>query len=385
MEEETLTENIDDLLDNLAIKGGFTDVGLHTGGRHRNTAWPLFKAALQVLVEHPDQTLDDRLYMDTICKFQLFLAAKMVSHAADGIVTGTLDQTVIDQCMAMLKQAAFTGSEVASLGRDMGLFVEKTMACRIQLERIRNSDGERIANSFGLSRHDVQVESFAEHCMLPNVEMPRLHSEAETGSYEAMYEAVCKNIGWIQTPVLRTAGNLVDLNNGCSDKLERSLQFRLRVMERTVFEWFLSFSEDDPVEWLAHVLRATADLRELVQQYRKANKLFSKLPESRHHMQSELRSRETLFVWVVYCFVHAHCVRMEDHGDLVLEFGVALSWTDLNHLVLSDKLARDTCLAVCTYLRRYHKQGKELFHLIHQGATFDFAFRVSKQDQHIHQ
>ena len=32
-------------------RGGFTDVGLHTGGNFRNTTWPLTIAVLQIMLE----------------------------------------------------------------------------------------------------------------------------------------------------------------------------------------------------------------------------------------------------------------------------------------------------------------------------------------------
>jgi hypothetical protein len=43
-----LVKKTDDLT---PARGGFTDVGLHTGGHARNTAWPLVNAVTQVILE----------------------------------------------------------------------------------------------------------------------------------------------------------------------------------------------------------------------------------------------------------------------------------------------------------------------------------------------
>jgi len=43
-----LVKETDDLT---APRGGFTDVGLHTGGSPRNTTWPLLIAVLQIILE----------------------------------------------------------------------------------------------------------------------------------------------------------------------------------------------------------------------------------------------------------------------------------------------------------------------------------------------
>lgn len=60
---------------------------------------------------------------------------------------------------------------------------------------------------------------------------------------------------------------------------------------------------------------------------------------------------------------------------LLADYGVALSWHDLGHLVLSEKAAERAALACAAYLRRHSKPSRQVFSL-HDGrgsATWDLA------------
>jgi hypothetical protein len=63
------------------------------------------------------------------------------------------------------------------------------------------------------------------------------------------------------------------------------------------------------------------------------------------------------------------------------QYGVALRWQDLQHLVLSDKQAVAAALAVAAYLQQQYKPGKELFSLRDGGsATFLMAKQYAAAD-----
>lgn len=87
-------------------------------------------------------------------------------------------------------------------------------------------------------------------------------------------------------------------------------------------------------------------------------------------MAVELRSREFLCVWVVYCLVH----HSEKAAHPLLEsYGVCLRWADLRHLVLRDRGAWEALLNVRSYLAQNEATSRPLFSLKTPLPTFAFA------------
>jgi hypothetical protein len=73
----------------------------------------------------------------------------------------------------------------------------------------------------------------------------------------------------------------------------------------------------------------------------------------------------------LYCLLHADAA--EEHTVLA-RYGVALDHTELQHLVLGDRLAQDAALAAAGYLAQRERRGREAFCLRSGGdATFQLA------------
>eukprot|EP00961_Rhodomonas_salina_P118912 1600520-Rhodomonas_salina.1 len=175
------------------------------------------------------------------------------------------------------------------------------------------------------------------HCSLPSLIIPEFEKSQSISGFDAICRTTAGNIGWLPTPTVlfSSCSGFAHLLKWYKDATLRprdpvALQLVLRSLERTMFQW-----------WFLKMDRAcedASDVLPLVHAYRTALKNFKTVSESRHHMQAELRSREILVAWVAFCFIHAKSARSHDFGAIVLEFGVALRWTDLHHLVLSDRL-----------------------------------------------
>ena len=103
---------------------------------------------------------------------------------------------------------------------------------------------------------------------------------------------------------------------------------------------------------------------------------FSKLPQSKALMQASWKSRGSLVKLVVYCEVFALCSRLEK--TIMRDYGVAIDWREVEHLVLDDKLAIDCAKCVSGYLNQRQKDKKALFSLEPCGSelTGDFAHRI---------
>lgn len=84
-------------------RGGFTDVGLHTGGHARNTTWPLVLAVLQVILESAGF---QNLYCVAMAHLKLMCVERMISLASQ--------ETNLNTIMQMLKATVNEGGNLTS-------------------------------------------------------------------------------------------------------------------------------------------------------------------------------------------------------------------------------------------------------------------------------
>jgi len=96
--------------------------------------------------------------------------------------------------------------------------------------------------------------------------------------------------------------------------------------------------------------------------------------KAKPRMLVERFSKDTLVQWVVYSLIHRRCRQL---FAIMGEFGVALQFGDLEHMVLGDKLSRDAALSTAAYLRLHTKSGKELFSTSHAHIMEVFANRYA--------
>jgi hypothetical protein len=116
------------------------------------------------------------------------------------------------------------------------------------------------------------------------------------------------------------------------------------------------------------------EIKLLVEGYRFASKVISQ--DSSCSLKVESKSREVLFVWCCFCYVHA--LVHSTHRDLMEAFGPALDGSDLQHLVLSDKLAVCALGQVVIYLRQFAAKPP-VFSLRPNDAKISFAHSFAKK------
>ena len=105
-------------------RGGFTDVGMHTGGSARNTTWPLVRAVLQVLLESQDQHM---LYRRAMAQFQLWLTERLVASTSPDDATGDRISTIMQMLTAAVAEAEALADEQCP---DAELFQTRCAAVR---------------------------------------------------------------------------------------------------------------------------------------------------------------------------------------------------------------------------------------------------------------
>lgn len=90
-----------------------------------------------------------------------------------------------------------------------------------------------------------------------------------------------------------------------------------------------------------------------------------------------------LQAWCAYCLMEAASTQQH---PLLKEYGVSLDWTDLRHLVLSSKQAKDAAHAVAAYLKTRTRPGQEAFAMRAPssfGPTLRLAQRFGKDNSKI--
>jgi hypothetical protein len=133
-----------------APSGGFTDVGMHTGGHARSTTWPFVRAVLPALLGSQNKHLSYRV---TMAQIQLWSAERALPG-------DTQEDTQGRNIMQMLQAAASEGAALAVEGHDMGDFEARCVLTRHQLEQAAQHRASLEAQSFELPlvrREEVQV------------------------------------------------------------------------------------------------------------------------------------------------------------------------------------------------------------------------------------
>ena len=96
-------------------RGGFTDVGLHTGGIKRDTQWVLVRDVLQVLLEEEGQ---HQFSVHAILQLRMWLTERVLA----ALTPETADAVRVDIVMEMLRAVASEGVQLVERGFDMAPF-----------------------------------------------------------------------------------------------------------------------------------------------------------------------------------------------------------------------------------------------------------------------
>jgi hypothetical protein len=379
-------------------RGGVTDVGLHTGGARRATAWPLAAAVIRVVMEQLERVDDEEgggdgaqqgdagaqqqpCYRHAIALFELWLVERALADGA--LPVGALAH--------MLDSAAMRGAALADEGQEeMDSFERRASAVRAALAERVAADAARVAAQYVLP----PLRNSGDGCIdgrphrLPVLSLPPPLA-AQTAATDV---AACR---------LRADGNLnhvplLDVDAPASELLEWLRHARLQpgvtsaprmaahVRAAGMEAWVFNAATTQlplfnaPTAVPAAQLRAdVADMEAALLLYRagiEAAVAAATSPDSAcGRLLVELRSRETLVAWAVTCLVDRLVRRLHPQ---VSEFDMALQFADLRHLSLADGLAHDALLAVCAYLRRRTGDGAMLrpaFSLRPNDATVELA------------
>ena len=368
-------------------KGGFTDVGLHTGGIPRDTAWPLARETCRVLLAlhcrcaeastHPEE-----LWAQALAHFDLWILNRQVA----AIKPHLLGQDILTGTMQILDSAAAKGSQLSQSGQigdeACNAFLDDCCAARNLLDNAAAERALTKAQAFTLEPTTVTDICGSDRCYLPLGSTPAaMVPKATRNGLEEARARAQRNLGALPVlrafpcPIKEVKTAMCNWKEWSASNGKVAPQLALRSLEEELFR-----RAAEGIDRHTIAISEMGDLVEAVDMYREMlSSLMGTLSEDNAMpmLSVEMRSRELLVVWVAFCLVHASM------GEDILEnpkYGVALRGDDLRHLTLSDKLATDAALGVAAYLKKWgrHRPGGEVFSLRDNGsATFQMATEYS--------
>ncbi|KAG2496538.1 hypothetical protein HYH03_005361 [Edaphochlamys debaryana] len=361
----------------LTARGGFTDVGQHTGGDvPRDTCWPLVRSVLQVLLERAPGCIPASppalLLRHALAHLELWLLRRQLCL----LTPDTAGPTAVTNAMHMLTCAASKAAALAEEGHDVAEF---EAACASARESLQAVAWERaLQQGHGSELPPEGSPSLTGVTALPRGVLPaRLTAGTDGGGgQDAARKRAELNLGAVT--LLPPAASFMDMlgvlrgqKQWSSPGDDAQFQLVLHSVERELFErataGFQPLSEEEVA-----ALEAVVDTCRLTLQRFLATPAAAAAQAAGALLKAELLSRELLMVWVAYCLVHASACKQY---DILRQYGVALSYKDLRHLVLPYRLAVDAAMAVAAYLQRLALPGRELFSLRDGAgkATSDMA------------
>lgn len=365
-------------------RGGFSDVGLHTGGAGRDTAWPLVRSIFQYALVQFARNAENRCLLDpvlfyrkSIVQFDLYIAERLVGFLnSKGINTDTSGApgVFLDTVHCILCSAAIRGSTLSDEGHDMMQFHERLSHLKDQLEVLALAQAEKYGEGFSLPALDPGYwDNYGSRG--PELKIPPLVvASLSKPSINERKRWIKINIGGFSLlhPSKKIADVFTWLEQPGMDPAQSSAAalYTLRSIEDFLWDCArnnltkLYFNEEDlPL------------LAKVVDHYRSIKHDLQTKKEYGALMHVEVQSRELLVIWVAFCLMHSAAFHV--HGAVMHGFGVPLDFKDLRHLVLSDRKASDTVLIVADYLRPF-STAQAIFSLRLEDATFELGERYAR-------
>ncbi|CAM9355098.1 unnamed protein product [Chrysoparadoxa australica] len=364
-------------------RGGFTDVGLHTGGLPRDTSWSLVQSVLQFTIErlaplHHSSTNKragkwPRLIAD-------FYRLMLWDHLCDDNFLPA-SRRKVDEAMHALTVAAQHGSALPENEPGRDAFARECAKAR---RRINSFEAERSRLTDLQWRLPTPPEIISSEVInamlhLPMIELPSevLVDDERPGLAKARMLAAV-NLGplpsipntdgplnllkkWLDEPKLKAGGS------------EEAAQLVLEEVERTVFSLVLpSLAEGDAAESGCDSVML---LQGIVDSYRHVSKQYQEVLKDEAELMV-VRSKEVLLVWVVYAICHQAVIA--EHPSMSGWDGVSLSVSHLGFLVLKNKLALDALQSLARYLEAHTKPEQAIFCLVNEAPTYALAREFAK-------
>ena len=344
-------------------KGGFTDVGRHTGGEARDTCFALVRSVCHWSFDQSaslvDTSLEDVSFDVLMVHFHSYVletsmeVLEDIDNAIDsGSVCAASDER-IDYLGFILKRISTSAAPFSDNGHDLCAYYDKMELFRARIKESRSHWDEAHLKKSTMKVGDVVYRT-------PNVDIPAIvpAQDGDQLTEAELRKRIQENIGHIS---LIPRPLSIDKAAAWAGKVKAEYfqtTTKLTVYLRQIENVFWRLSEkylDTPMS-----LKKLDQTMILLDLYREA---LHKFVESKHVcvkvLSNRMRSIELLLVWVGYCM--AFNAVSGAHATIMNGFGVALRFSDLRHLLLQDSAHIKVMKRVAKFLRRHRVDGMDIF------------------------
>eukprot|EP01036_Dinobryon_divergens_P022332 gene22332-30577_t len=350
-------------------RGAFTDVGLHTGGTRRNTCWAIVESTIKFLLMCESVMV---CYEKIKADFDLWVVdcfLAKISAEEDGPATD-----YINAVMEILAAVAVNISTLAENDLDVTPQEDKCLQCRLRLDELVREKMERKAAEYVLPNlspssllvNDISLTMPRKVLVIPPPTATM--SVADINRQLRCYQ-MCPPPEQYAIHFLTTWTKSIT----SQDSTFSGLCAVVNSVEESLYYWAADLTNEGEGEELS--CENISELPLLWSQYSQTMGQLQSHATAKHLSGVELKSRELLSAWIIYCLLH-RAVRI--HFPLVREYDVCLRGCDLRHLVLSDRRAIDAATAVHRYLSRHSTTRQELFSMRMPEISYKFAEQYAK-------
>jgi hypothetical protein len=378
---------------NSLYSGHVSRVGkpLKKRGKVQNVCWSLVKAVIEGLILkyiplHFLQPEDEVLATRIEGNFYLWILEEKISvHNIDSC--SFISVRDIDTIMIIIEAVAKVGINLADRGYRTSDFETRCHHARETLKFVVSSRAKESAiSNFKLPKislafqkggcdseidwHDLNVVPPAPlrlKNMSSSLALARTRAINNLGAHPSMFgeNAAPSSIScWMSKVLSKSKSN----SEGQQLVIKTIELWLMKILNSR--EYFDKMTAEQTQSFLS-------ELETLLDEYRTLCNDFMTSKSASGNLKAELRSRELLSTWIVFCITHSAAKKLH---PMIEDYDVALQWSDLRHLYLGSSVATAAVLAVAAYLKQYSGRGGIIFSLQDQRNTLIFGRCFSTED-----
>lgn len=364
-------------------RGAFTDAGVHTGGLRRNTSWPLFVSVLDFLLGMKGLSglchrVVAQLYL-CLAESAASLSRRQIRHCASASALEPLStfNDMVNTIMQTMEEAIDTSKlfiDAEEWKSEMIIFEARCIRVRHELEAFVSLRSEIVANECILKT--VAADNIKSRPICLSIP-PKVDENTEVLTRSDIMQFVHQNIGLVPSPPEVDAS--IDQLKNWMDYARGYNNFSMPVfalmyctnVERVLFRHMHEISTRGNSFEVSVVCEIADSYRDTI-----SNILSSK--ELKSLSRAEIKSKELLVVWVCTCLCFQKTGLQEKK---LLNYSLPLEPDALRHLVLFEREAVETSLAVFKFIYDLREKKEVLFSKTSQSGLMTLAHDIVLHDE----
>jgi hypothetical protein len=346
-----------------STKGGWTDVGLHSGGLPKDTAWPLVKIAFGFV-------LGNFLLLE---KALLWLDLTLAVHYGKGLDSVQMDEieVVYNILDSVIVEATKFAAPNVQYQYNMSKINQEATSLRDDLSKLIEKNCEFTHQKYQM---DLDKEYEIAHQFAGMAPPKKLIGTTNIATKEEIETKVWNNISITIPFVAPKTHQFSALLKYMDSQNTRNILLTMNIIQDFFFEQSKSLIGTDLVP-----LSEANSIQILVKKYNTVLSKWLETKESNYLMKTKYKSSLVLMCWIAMCLVHKSSI---DVHPLLNEYQIPNLYSELAILVLDLKNASDAVLAVSNYIECQNKKKKAaLFGGGSQESTLSFSTLFARNDE----